>query len=288
MATFETNTDIAKVRQLLHDYSFDVGDHNMDMVVVGWLQEFDLAWIGSAIVEALYQGRYKLISVEQILRLWQRRGQPLRHFNREFESIIIGSTCFTLEPPAVPSPPVASAPSEKLDKRAGSDRYDIPVPDPSATNARPEAPPHPSTSDHPGVHPLTLPALPPSQKETSQAPEITASAVPDTSDWPTPELPSTPTNPFLTTAAEPSPDPDHSITDTEPSDPPPQDHTPSADLSLPSQPPPTGTTTWATATPSMPTYSSQRSTDTIPPFVPVPDSTDIYQRLQAVAHRPIQ
>ena len=39
-------------------------------------------------IEALYQGRYKAISVEQILSIWRRRGKILSHFNREFEAIV--------------------------------------------------------------------------------------------------------------------------------------------------------------------------------------------------------
>lgn len=284
MATIETNTDIAKVRQLLHDYCFDVGDHNIDMAVVGWLQEFDLVWIGSAIVEALYQGRYKLISVEQILRFWQRRGQPLRHFNREFESIIIGSTCFTLEPPPVSSTPATSTPSAQADKRTGSDRYDTSTSSPPVANDQPDIPIPPSSSGDPAVNPLTLPALPPSQKNTSDASEIAASATSDTAELSMSEPSPTPANPFLMAAAEQSDEVEGSITDTETPDSASQDRAPRIEPP-PLTPPPT---TWVAATPSPPLPGSQRSTDTIPPFVPTPDSTDIYQRLQAVAHRPIQ
>jgi hypothetical protein len=77
---------------LLKEYSFDVEAHMTEAVIEAWLQEFDLIWISHAITEALYQGRYKLVSVEQILRLWQRRGHPIRHFNREFETIILGQS----------------------------------------------------------------------------------------------------------------------------------------------------------------------------------------------------
>ncbi len=84
--------EVAQLYSLLHDYSFDVEAYAMDVVIEHWLQEFDLIWVSHAITEALYQGRYKVVSVEQILRLWQRRGQPLRHFNREFETIILGQS----------------------------------------------------------------------------------------------------------------------------------------------------------------------------------------------------
>lgn len=45
-------------------------------------------WVRLAVVEALYQGRYKVISVQQILDIWRRRGKVVSHFNREFEAIV--------------------------------------------------------------------------------------------------------------------------------------------------------------------------------------------------------
>jgi hypothetical protein len=82
--------DIKPVYQLLDGYSFDVDAYPIDFVIAGWLEQYGPVWVSHAITEALYQGRYKIISIEQILKLWQRRGQPIRHFNREFESIILG------------------------------------------------------------------------------------------------------------------------------------------------------------------------------------------------------
>lgn len=84
--------DIEPVYQLLSGYSFDVEAHPTDAVIGGWLELYGSVWVSHAITEALYQGRYKIISIEHILKLWQRRGQPIRHFNREFESIILGQT----------------------------------------------------------------------------------------------------------------------------------------------------------------------------------------------------
>jgi hypothetical protein len=84
--------DIEAVYQLLTSYSFDAESYQTKAIAAGWLAEFGPVWVSHAITEALYQGRYKLISIDQILKLWQRRGQPIRHFNREFESIILGQT----------------------------------------------------------------------------------------------------------------------------------------------------------------------------------------------------
>jgi hypothetical protein len=86
------SSEIKSVYQLLDGYSFDVNDYSADAVIAGWLEQYGSVWVNHAITEALYQGRYKLISIDQILKLWQRRGHPIRHFNREFESIILGQT----------------------------------------------------------------------------------------------------------------------------------------------------------------------------------------------------
>jgi hypothetical protein len=73
---------------LLRHYSFDLDDCTVDQLIESWLETYPPEWINLAIVEALYQGRYKAISVEQILALWKRRGQPLYHFSHEFERLI--------------------------------------------------------------------------------------------------------------------------------------------------------------------------------------------------------
>ena len=75
---------------LLIHYSFDLGGYTVEELVGRWLQHYPASWLRTAVIEALYQGRYKAISVAQILMLWHRRGQPLCHFNHEFERIICG------------------------------------------------------------------------------------------------------------------------------------------------------------------------------------------------------
>jgi len=87
-----SSSDIEAIYQLLATYSFDPEAYPAEVVIAGWLEQFGSVWVSHAITEALYQGRYKLISIDQILQLWHRRGQPIRHFNREFESIILGQT----------------------------------------------------------------------------------------------------------------------------------------------------------------------------------------------------
>jgi hypothetical protein len=53
-----------------------------------WLRIYPQQWVCWALIESLYQGRYKTYCVEQILALWLRRGEPLYHFNHEFEAMI--------------------------------------------------------------------------------------------------------------------------------------------------------------------------------------------------------
>jgi hypothetical protein len=53
-----------------------------------WLQSYPEQLVRLALIESLYQGRYKMISVEQLLALWCRRGQPTYHFNHEFEALV--------------------------------------------------------------------------------------------------------------------------------------------------------------------------------------------------------
>jgi hypothetical protein len=73
---------------LLKHYSFDLGGYSTDQLVQHWLDHYPAIWLRMAIVEALYQGRYKAVSVDQILTLWHRRAQPVCHYNHEFERMI--------------------------------------------------------------------------------------------------------------------------------------------------------------------------------------------------------
>ena len=82
--------DVASIAatQLLANYSFDLGRYTAAELVNQWLSSYPANWVLLAAIEALYQGRYKAKSVEQILTIWMRRQQPLYHFNYEFERLI--------------------------------------------------------------------------------------------------------------------------------------------------------------------------------------------------------
>lgn len=73
---------------LLINYSFDLSGYSANELVERWQTQYPLNWLHLAVIEALYQGRYKAVSVQQILVFWQRRDQATYHFNMEFERMI--------------------------------------------------------------------------------------------------------------------------------------------------------------------------------------------------------
>lgn len=84
-----TNSPIAgHAIALLSNYSFDLGRYTPEQLVSDWASTYPPNWVRLAVIESLYQGRYKAVSVEQILAFWQRRGRPLYHFGNDFERII--------------------------------------------------------------------------------------------------------------------------------------------------------------------------------------------------------
>ncbi|MBU7586249.1 MAG: hypothetical protein KAF91_25855 [Nostoc sp. TH1S01] len=84
--TPETAAELAAA--LLIHYSFDLSGYSATELVNRWQNQYPLDWLHLAVIEALYQGRYKAISVQQILAFWQRRQQAIYHFNMEFERLI--------------------------------------------------------------------------------------------------------------------------------------------------------------------------------------------------------
>ncbi|MBE9102823.1 hypothetical protein [Vacuolonema iberomarrocanum] len=96
---------------LLDRYGFERGAFSAEQLIGYWLRSYPAEWIRSAVLEALYQGRYKSVSVGQILAIWKRRGQPLYHYSFEFERMICGTLARipTMEaPPAEQTAPPAA------------------------------------------------------------------------------------------------------------------------------------------------------------------------------------
>lgn len=73
---------------LLCYYKFALDGRSAPHVLQQWAKDYPVEWIHLAIVEALYQGRYKAISVEQILTMWHRRQQAQPHFDSDFAQMI--------------------------------------------------------------------------------------------------------------------------------------------------------------------------------------------------------
>lgn len=97
---------------LLIHYSFDLGGYGAAELVDRWQKHYPINWLHLAVIEALYQGRYKAFSVQQILSLWQRRGQAVFHFNMEFERLICSKFPESLTSQAsLPPLPVQKKPS---------------------------------------------------------------------------------------------------------------------------------------------------------------------------------
>lgn len=73
---------------LLSHYKFELRGYTAQELVSLWLKTYQASWVRLGVIEALYQGRYKAVSVEQILAVWGRRGQPVYRFTHEFERLI--------------------------------------------------------------------------------------------------------------------------------------------------------------------------------------------------------
>ncbi|MEH1921514.1 hypothetical protein [Nostoc sp.] len=94
---------------LLINYSFDLSGYSANELVERWQTQYPLNWLHLAVIEALYQGRYKAVSVQQILVFWQRRDQATYHFNMEFERMVCSKFPQSLTSPPTP----ALAPAKK-------------------------------------------------------------------------------------------------------------------------------------------------------------------------------
>lgn len=95
---------------LIKAFSLELDQYSPESQVLYWLHHYRAPWIRDAIIEAVYQGRYKIISVDHILLLWQRRGQPVCHFTSGFEQVIAAQ----LGTPLHLSPSMLSQPAQPV------------------------------------------------------------------------------------------------------------------------------------------------------------------------------
>jgi hypothetical protein len=86
-------------------YGLELDGCQIDTILESWLKQYDPTWILKAIVESLYRGRYKIVSVENILKDWHRLGTPRYHFTPEYEREILEKI-----PQPVPLPTLAVVP----------------------------------------------------------------------------------------------------------------------------------------------------------------------------------
>ncbi len=88
MSESTQDSSAAYATALLVHYGFEIRGYTAEEFVQAWLASYQAIWVRLAVIEALYQGRYKAVSVEQILATWKRRGRPMYHFNHDFERLI--------------------------------------------------------------------------------------------------------------------------------------------------------------------------------------------------------
>lgn len=76
-----------KMIALVLHYKFDLGGYTTNDLRRAW-HRYDLSWVQTAIVECIFQGRFKAIAILQLLSTWERRGVVKTHFSREYERLI--------------------------------------------------------------------------------------------------------------------------------------------------------------------------------------------------------
>lgn len=69
---------------LLTHYGFESNGDSLSLIIDQWLNTYPNKWVLAAVVEALYQGRYKVNSVNRILNTWCSRGEALPNFDHDF------------------------------------------------------------------------------------------------------------------------------------------------------------------------------------------------------------
>ena len=96
-------------------YGLELDGHQVDTITVTWFQKYDSAWIIKAIVESLYRGRYKIKSVDNILRDWERLGKPRYDFTPEYERGILQNLPAITDLAATALPSILSSPVSQPD-----------------------------------------------------------------------------------------------------------------------------------------------------------------------------
>ena len=139
---------------LLRFYSFDLGERTIVDLLTQWQEIYPESWVRLALIEALYQGRYKAVSVEQILAFWQRRGQPLHRFNHDFERLVCNKLPRNLAPTASPERETFPGLAERS-RPSSTNVVNFPT---SLKRAEPPAPIDPPEALLPEIEPESFPS----------------------------------------------------------------------------------------------------------------------------------
>jgi hypothetical protein len=142
---------------LLTHYSFDLGAYSAPELIYRWQRYYPSNWFRLAIIEALHQGRYKAVSVEQIMAMWSRRQEPHQRFSHEFERMICSKLPRNLmaEPmplkAAQPAPDSLSpslSPNASSEKQTASPAVQSTTQPQSSEAQSPESSPAPTQPEH--------------------------------------------------------------------------------------------------------------------------------------------
>ncbi|WP_066378596.1 hypothetical protein [Anabaena sp. CA = ATCC 33047] len=141
MSTSLPQTFAKLAASLLIHYSFDLSGYSATELIHRWQKLYPPDWLHLAVIEALYQGRYKGISVQQILAFWHRRGQAIYHFNMEFERLICSKFPESLTDSTAPALPFARQPIISQKTKSYHQEYQV-------TPALPDHVEHPQEINH--------------------------------------------------------------------------------------------------------------------------------------------
>lgn len=93
----ESLDDLREIIILIKYYGFDLNGYKMRDLIVKWTKIYPHNWLSLGVIEAIYQGRLKVVSVEQILNVWLKKREVNKSFNDEFASLIKPSVVFSEE-----------------------------------------------------------------------------------------------------------------------------------------------------------------------------------------------
>jgi hypothetical protein len=107
--TSEGGQDMDSAIALLLHYNFELGGYTIDDLRRLW-SRYDTVWVQWAIIECLFQGRYKAISVLHLLDFWERKGRANCHYTKDFERLMCGDLA-EVEVSPMKASPEASRPA---------------------------------------------------------------------------------------------------------------------------------------------------------------------------------